>query len=139
MCNRVLLLEVKKLDLYILKKFLGTYFFIVILIILIVIVFDLVEKMDDFMESQAPLKAIVFDYYLNLLPYYANMLSPLLVFISVIFFTSKMASQTEIIAILSSGVSFIRSERVATALTLKNMMAINLCRDCMPKQLLMTR
>lgn len=98
----------KKLDLYILKKFLGTYFFIVILIILIVIVFDLVEKMDDFMESQAPLKAIVFDYYLNLLPYYANMLSPLLVFISVIFFTSKMASQTEIIAILSSGVSFRR-------------------------------
>ncbi len=98
----------KKLDLYILKKFLGTYFFIVILIILIVIVFDLVEKMDDFMESQAPLTAIIFDYYLNLLPYYANMLSPLLVFISVIFFTSKMASQTEIIAILSSGVSFRR-------------------------------
>ncbi|MCQ2227504.1 MAG: LptF/LptG family permease [Bacteroidales bacterium] len=98
----------KKLDLYILKKFLGTYFFIVILIILIVIVFDLVEKMDDFLESQAPLKAIVFDYYLNLMPYYANMLSPLLVFISVIFFTSKMAAQTEIIAILSSGVSFRR-------------------------------
>lgn len=98
----------KKLDLYILRKFLGTYFFIVILIICIVIVFDLVEKIDDFMESKAPLKAIVFDYYINLLPYYANMLSPLLVFISVIFFTSKMAGQTEIIAILSSGVSFKR-------------------------------
>lgn len=98
----------KKLDLYILKKFLGTYFFIVILIILIVIVFDLVEKMDDFMENHTALNEIVFDYYINLVPYYANMLSPLLVFISVIFFTSKMASQTEIIAILSSGVSFRR-------------------------------
>ncbi|MCQ2229966.1 MAG: LptF/LptG family permease [Bacteroidales bacterium] len=98
----------KKLDSYILKKFLGTYFFIVILIILIVIVFDLVEKMDDFMENHVALSEIVFDYYINLVPYYANMLSPLLVFISVIFFTSKMASQTEIIAILSSGVSFRR-------------------------------
>lgn len=98
----------KKLDLYILRKFLGTYFFIVILLICIVIVFDLVEKIDDFMESKAPLNAIIFDYYLNLLPYYANMLSPLLVFISVILFTSKMAGRTEIIAILSSGVSFKR-------------------------------
>lgn len=98
----------KKLDLYILKKFLGTYFFIVIIIILIVIVFDLVEKIDDFVDTHTPLNEIVFDYYLNLVPYYANMLSPLLVFLSVIFFTSKMASQTEIIAILSSGVSFRR-------------------------------
>ena len=98
----------KKLDLYIIKKFLGTYFFIVAIILAIVIVFDLVEKMDDFMDSHAPFKAVVFDYYMNLLPYYANMLSPLLVFIAVIFFTSKMAGQTEIIAILSSGVSFRR-------------------------------
>lgn len=98
----------KKIDLYILKKFLGTYFFIVALIIAIVIVFDLVEKIDDFMETNAPLESIIFDYYLNLIPYYANMLSPLMVFIAVIFFTSKMAGQTEIIAILSSGVSFRR-------------------------------
>ncbi|MBR6251096.1 MAG: LptF/LptG family permease [Bacteroidales bacterium] len=98
----------KKLDLYILKKFLGTYVFIVLIIISIVIVFDLVEKMDDFIESKAPKQAIIFDYYLNLVPYYANMLSPLIVFISVIFFTSKMAGQTEIIAILASGVSFRR-------------------------------
>ena len=98
----------KKIDLYILKKFLGTYFFIVALILAIVIVFDFVEKYDDFLESNAPIGAIVFDYYLNLLPYYANMLSPLMVFIAVIFFTSKMAGQTEIIAILSSGVSFRR-------------------------------
>lgn len=98
----------KKLDLYILRKFLGTYFFIVAIIIAIVVVFDLVEKMDDFMESKAPLQSIIFDYYLNLVPYYANMLSPLLVFIAVIFFTSKLAGQSEIIAILSSGVSFRR-------------------------------
>ncbi len=98
----------KKLDIYILRKFLETYFFIVLVIIAIVVVFDLVEKVDDFMESNAPLEAIVFDYYVNLVPYYANMLSPLLVFISVIFFTSKLAGQTEIIAILSSGVSFRR-------------------------------
>ncbi len=98
----------KKLDIYLLRKFLGTYFFIVLIIIAIVVVFDLVEKVDDFMESNAPLEAIVFDYYINLVPYYANMLSPLLVFISVIFFTSKLAGQTEIIAILSSGVSFRR-------------------------------
>lgn len=98
----------KILDKYIVKKFLGTYFFIVAIILAIVIVFDLVEKVDDFMESKAPLSAIVFDYYMNLCPYYANMLSPLLVFIAVIFFTSKMAGQTEIIAILSGGVSFRR-------------------------------
>lgn len=98
----------KILDKYIIKKFLGTYFFIVAIILAIVIVFDLVEKVDDFMDSHAPLGAIVFDYYLNLLPYYANMLSPLLVFIAVIFFTSKMAGQTEIVAILASGVSFKR-------------------------------
>ncbi len=98
----------KILDKYIIKKFLGTYFFIVAIILAIVIVFDLVEKVDDFMESHAPLRAIVFDYYTNLLPYYANMLSPLLVFIAVIFFTSKLAGQTEIVAILASGVSFRR-------------------------------
>ncbi len=98
----------KILDKYIVKKFLGTYFFTVAIILAIVIVFDLAEKVDDFMESKAPFKAIVVDYYMNLVPYYANMLSPLLVFISVIFFTSKMAGQTEIIAILSGGVSFRR-------------------------------
>ncbi len=98
----------KILDKYIIKKFLGTYFFIVAIILAIVIVFDLVEKVDDFMETHAPLKSIVFDYYMNLLPYYANMLSPLLVFIAVIFFTSKLAGQTEIVAILASGVSFKR-------------------------------
>src|SRR5690554_6242678 len=98
----------KKLDLYILRKFLGTFFFAILLIISISVVFDLAEKIDDFLESDAPLQAIVLDYYANFIPYFANLFTPLFVFIAVIFFTSKMAYQTEIIAILSSGVSFRR-------------------------------
>jgi lipopolysaccharide export system permease protein len=96
------------LDRYIIKKFLGTFFFSIALIISIAVVFDITEKLDDFIEKEAPLRAIVFDYYLNFIPYFANLFSFLFVFISVIFFTSKMASNTEIIAILSSGVSFKR-------------------------------
>ncbi len=98
----------KKLDLYILGKFLGTFVFAIMLIISISVVFDMAEKIDDFLEHSAPLKAIVFDYYANFIPYFANLFTPLFVFIAVIFFTSKMAYQTEIIAILSSGVSFRR-------------------------------
>lgn len=98
----------KKLDLYILRKFLGTFFFAILLIISISVVFDMAEKIDDFLENKAPLQAIVFDYYANFIPYFANLFTPLFVFIAVIFFTSKMAYQTEIIAILSSGVSFRR-------------------------------
>ena len=74
----------------------------------IAIIFDLTEKMDDFFENQAPLKEIIFDYYLNFVPYFMNMFSPLFIFISVIFFTSKLAGNSEIIAILSSGVSYHR-------------------------------
>lgn len=86
----------------------GTFFFSLLLILSIAVVFDFTEKIDDFLEKGAPAKAIVFDYYLNFIPYFANLFTPLFVFISVIFFTSKMASQSEIIAILSSGVSFKR-------------------------------
>ncbi len=99
---------IQKLDRYIIKKFLGTYFFAILLIISIAVVFDITEKIDDFMEKGAPLNAIVFDYYFNFIPYFANLFTPLFVFIAVIFFTSKMAYDTEIIAILSSGVSFKR-------------------------------
>ena len=98
----------KKLDIYIIKKFLGTFFFSILLILSIAVIFDISEKIDDFLEKQAPLHAIVFDYYLNFIPYFGNLFSPLFVFISVIFFTSKMAFNTEIIAILSNGVSFKR-------------------------------
>ena len=98
----------KKLDWYIIKKFLGTFFFSISLILVIVIVFDISEKIDDFLESEAPLKAIIFDYYLNFIPFFANLFSPLFIFIAVIFFTSKMANNTEIIAIYNSGMSFKR-------------------------------
>ncbi|WP_075602255.1 LptF/LptG family permease [Saccharicrinis aurantiacus] len=98
----------QKLDRYIIFKFLGTYFFAILLIVSIAVVFDITEKIDDFIEKGAPLNAIVVDYYANFIPYFANLFTPLFVFIAVIFFTSKMAYQTEIIAILSSGVSFKR-------------------------------
>lgn len=96
------------IDLYIIKKFLGTFFFAISLIIVIVIIFDISEKIDDFLEKDAPLFNIIFDYYLNFIPYFVNLFSPLFTFIAVIFFTSKMASNTEIVAILSSGISFWR-------------------------------
>ncbi len=98
----------KKFDLYIIRKFLGTFFYALSLIILISIVFDLSEKIDEFIQNEAPLKAIIFDYYLNFIPYFANLYSGLFLFISVIFFTSKMAFNSEIIALLSSGISFKR-------------------------------
>lgn len=97
-----------KLDFYIIRKFLGTYFFAILLIIGISVVFDFTEKLDNFMKTNAPIKAIVFDYYLNFIPYFANLFSPLFTFIAVIFFTSKLAYNTEIIAMLSSGISFRR-------------------------------
>ncbi|MCB8964740.1 MAG: LptF/LptG family permease [Bacteroidales bacterium] len=98
----------KKLDLYIIRKFIGTYFYAILLIVGIAVVFDVSEKIDDFMEKGAPLSAIIFQYYMNFIPYFANLFSSLFTFIAVIFFTSKMAYNTEIIAILSSGVSFKR-------------------------------
>ena len=98
----------QKLDWYIVKKFLGTFFFSISLILLIVVVFDISEKIDDFIEKDAPLRGIIFDYYLNFIPYFGNLFSPLFTFVAVIFFTSKMANNTEIISILSSGISFNR-------------------------------
>lgn len=98
----------KKLDRYIIRKFLGTFVFALFLIILIVVIFDISEKIDDFLQKQAPIKAIVLEYYANFIPYFANLFSSMFIFIAVIFFTSKMASDSEIIAILSSGVSYRR-------------------------------
>lgn len=98
----------KKLDIYIIRKFLGTFFFSLVLILCIVVVFDLSEKLERFIENEAPVSAIVFDYYQNFIPYFANVFSSLFTFISVIFFTSKMAYDSEIIAILSTGISFRR-------------------------------
>ena len=98
----------KRLDRYIIVKFLGTYFFAIALIISIAVVFDVNENIDRFINNKAPLKAIVFDYYLNFIPYYTNLFSPLFVFIAVIFFTSKLAENSEIIAMFSTNISFKR-------------------------------
>ncbi len=84
-------LKLKRLDWYIIKKFLGTYLFMIALIISIAVVFDINEKIDKFMTHNATLHGIIFDYYLNFIPYYTNLFSPLFVFLAVIFFTSKMA------------------------------------------------
>lgn len=96
------------IDWYIIRTFLGTYFFAILLIISVSIVFDINEKIDSFLKPEVTLYEIVFHYYLNFVPYYANMFSPLFVFISVIFFTTRMAENSEIIAILASGMSFKR-------------------------------
>jgi lipopolysaccharide export system permease protein len=101
----------KKIDIYIIRKFLGTFFYAISLLIVVVIIFDVSENIDEFIEKQAPLKAIIFDYYLNFIPYFVNLFSYLFTFISVIFFTSKLASNSEIVAILSSGISFNRMLR----------------------------
>lgn len=96
------------LDKYIIKKFIGTYFFALLLIIGIVIIFDISEKIDDFVDKEAPLSEIIFNYYANFIPYFINTFSSLFVFITVIFFTSKLASNSEIVAILAGGISFKR-------------------------------
>ncbi len=101
----------KKIDIYIIKKFLGTYFFSIVLVLSIAVVFDFTEKMDAFIRTDAPAEKIVLDYYVNFVPYFANLFSPLFTFIAVIFFTSKLAENSEIIAMLASGMSFNRLMR----------------------------
>jgi lipopolysaccharide export system permease protein len=98
----------KIIDKYVIRKFLGTFFFAILLIVMIAVIFDFSEKIDDFIEKDAPFKAVIFDYYLNFIPYFAVLFMPLFTFVAVIYFTSRMAYNTEIIAILSSGVSFDR-------------------------------
>ncbi len=99
---------IKRMDWYIIKKFIGTYIYSIVLIISISIVFDINENLAKFTTYHAPLRAIVFDYYMNFVPYFSNLFSPLFVFISVIFFTSKLAGNSEIIAMLACGMSFKR-------------------------------
>ncbi len=101
----------KTIDFYITKKFLGTFFYAIALILSIAVVFDVSENLDEFLSKNLPVKEIIGDYYLNFIPYFANLFSPLFTFIAVIYFTSKMAYNTEIIAILSSGVSYTRLMR----------------------------
>ena len=99
------------LDWYIIKKFIGTYIYAILLIISIAIVFDFNENLSKFTQYHAPWRAIIFDYYANFIPYYSNLFSPLFIFIAVIFFTSKLAGNSEIIAMLAAGVSIKRLMR----------------------------
>ena len=99
---------INMLDWYIIKKFLGTYFFSIALILSIAIIFDIQEKIEDFIKGNVPLHEIIFDYYFNFIPYFANLFSSLFVFIAVIFFTSNLAAHTEITAMHASGISFNR-------------------------------
>lgn len=101
----------KKIDWYIFLKYIGTFFYAISLLIVVVIVFDISENIDSFLRKNAPVSEIIFNYYLNFIPYFINLFIYLFTFISVVFFTSKMAGNTEIIAILSSGISFGRMMR----------------------------
>ena len=98
----------KKLDLYIIKKFLGTFSFIVAIFLVVSLVIDIAEKMEDLVAKKPPMIELVFDYYVNFWLFYGNLLSPICVFLAVIFFTSRMTQNTEIIAILAGGISFYR-------------------------------
>ena len=100
--------KLKIIDWYIIKKFIGTYFLTLLIVIVIIVVFDISEKINHFVDNQVPLKEIVFDYFANFIPYIINMYSPMFVFITVIFFTSKLAQNSEIIAMLSNGIGFNR-------------------------------
>lgn len=111
---------IKKFDWYIIRKFLSTFVVTLSLFIIIIIVFDVSEKLDDFLQKEAPVSEIIFKYYFNYVPFFLNLFSPVFIFISVIFFTSKLASRSEIVATLSAGVSYNRFLRpyIITAMLL---------------------
>lgn len=100
--------RLKIIDAYIIGKYLGTFIYTLVLFVIIIVIFDLSEKLDDFLENNLSVWEVITMYYAGSIPYYVNMLSPLINFIAVIFFTAKMADQTEIVPILSGGVSFNR-------------------------------
>lgn len=102
------LLTIKKLDIYIIKRFLLTFFFILGIIMAIAVIFDVSEKLEDFLKSTATFQQVLVKYYVNFILFYGNMFSPLIIFIAVIFFTAQLANRTEIVAILSAGISFKR-------------------------------
>lgn len=99
---------IKKLDKYIIGKFLGTFSFAVLLFIAIAVVVDISERIDDFIEHSIPFSMVLGKYYLNFIPYIVFLLSPLFIFLSVIFFTSQLAYRSEIVAMLAGGISFYR-------------------------------
>ena len=97
-----------EIDKYIITKFFGTFFYCIILLLFVVVIIDVSEKIDDFMEHGLSISSIILEYYFHFIPYFANLFSPLFIFISVVFFTSKLSNNSEIIAIYNSGMSFKR-------------------------------
>ena len=102
---------IKRLDWYIIRKFMVTFFMSLLFLAVLIIIFDISEKIDDFVRRSVPLKEIAFDYYMNFVPYFLNQYSPMFVFLTVIFFTSKMTQDSEVVAMLSSGISYHRIVR----------------------------
>jgi lipopolysaccharide export system permease protein len=98
----------KIIDIYIIKKYLSTFFFLLGIVIVICVVVDFNEKSDDIFDKQIPLGSLFLDYYLYFIPFWGNLLSPVCIFLAVIFFTSRMAQRTELVPLLSSGISFYR-------------------------------
>ena len=98
----------QRLDWYIIRKFLVTFFVALMFMAVLIVIFDISEKIEDFIKLEAPLEKIVFDYYVNFVPYFMNQYSPMFVFLTVIFFTSKMTMDSEVVAVLSSGISYHR-------------------------------
>ena len=102
---------IKRLDWYIIRKFLMTFVMSLLFLALLIIIFDISEKIDDFVRKSVPLREIAFDYYMNFVPFFINQYSPMFVFLTVIFFTSKMTQDSEVVDMLSSGISYHRIVR----------------------------
>ena len=102
---------IRKLDWYIIRKFLVTFFMSLLFLAILIVVFDISEKIEDFVRKDVPIHEIVFDYYVNFVPFFINQYSPMFVFLTVIFFTSKMTQDSEVVAMLSSGISYHRIVR----------------------------
>ncbi len=99
---------VRRIDRYIARNFFSTYLVALTMFVLIAVVFDIAEKLEDFISRKVTLREIVFDYYLNFIPYFAALFTPLFVFISVIFFTSRLAFRSEIVSLFNAGITFQR-------------------------------
>ncbi|MEO1448101.1 MAG: LptF/LptG family permease, partial [Bacteroidota bacterium] len=97
-----------RIDRYIVRQYVFTFFFILGMVLSIAILVDFVEKLDEFIDKDPPTEEIIFDYYLNFIPFWANLLAPLCIYLAVIFFTSRMAGRTEIIPMLGAGISYYR-------------------------------
>src|ERR1700761_6382185 len=98
----------KVIDRYIIKKYLGTFVFTLGIFLVVTVIFDISEHLDNFLKNHSSIEEIAFKYYAGFIPFYMNLLSPLINFLAVIYFTAKMANQTEIVPILSGKASFNR-------------------------------